>query len=493
MSRWSAGEFPVEKIDKSTWQIHAREGQRITFTYRYYAAVLDAGSTFLDETEAYFNGSNLFMMVEGARSEECRLSIAAPAEWRIETQLPREDENTFIARDYDHLIDSPAICAERFTRYSFTESGATIHLVFLKDEHVETDPFIEPLRAIVREQARMFGGLPLREYRFLIHIGDKWHGVEHEASCSIIARRSELLGTRKGEHGYDTFVSLASHEFFHLWNVKRMLPAAFAPYDYSRETHTRLLWVMEGMTSYYGDLTLLRAGVWDRERYLKHLAEEIETLENVAGRESLSLSQASFDAWLANDTHDRANALISFYNKGEVVSALLDLLLRTKGKSLDDVVLQLWREQKPLEEDAFEQAAKSIADVGDFFKRYVHGSEPLPYAALLASAKLAIEIAPRDPSPALAAALKGDGGRLIVVSVLRGGAGTRAGLLPNDEIVSIDGTRTISESDVRNVLRSLDVGTAVEMIVARAGVIRTMTLTASADPRVKVTLRRMNG
>jgi predicted metalloprotease with PDZ domain len=486
----------IEKDGKSSWRVFAQAGAPITVTYRYYAGVLDGGSSFLDENEAYFNGSNLFMMVEGLRDAESRLSIAAPAEWRIETQLPREDANTFIARDYDHLVDSPVLAAPRLTRHSFNESGATIHLIFIGSEQIDTDLFLDPVREIVREQARMFGGLPIREYRFLTHVGDMWHGVEHESSCSIIAKRSDLLGATTGDPGYDHFLSICSHEFFHLWNVKRIMPAAFVPYDYSKETLTGLLWVMEGVTSYYGELTLVRAGLWDESRYLTHLASEIETLENLPGRETLSLSEASFDAWLQNDMHDRANALISFYNKGEVVSVLLDLMIRRESrgaKSLDDVVLLLWRKQKPLEEDDFERAVASICDVGDFFDRYVHGTEPLPYGELFASAGVEIEVSSGDARPSLVATLRNDGGRLIVVNALRGGAGMRAGLLPGDEIISIDGTRTMNESESTNVLRSLDIGTAVEMIVSRAGVVRAMTLTVSPDTRVKVTLRAIDG
>ena len=489
----SAGDLlKVEKSGKSAWRVQARAGDRITVNYRYYAGRLDAGSSFLDETEAYFNGSNLFMMVEGLRAEESRLSIAVPAEWRIETQLTREDANTFVARDYDHLIDSPVIAAPRLTRHSFHESGAVIHLVFVGSDHIDTDQFVEPVRAIVRDQARMFGGLPVSEYRFLTHAGDKWHGVEHEASCSIIARRSDLLGASIGDRGYDHFLSICSHEFFHLWNVKRILPSSFAPYDYSAETLTRLLWVMEGVTSYYGELTLARSGLWDEARYLAHLSKEIETLENLPGREVLSLSQSSFDAWLQNDMHDRANALISFYNKGEVVAALLDLTIRrasSGAKSLDDVMHLLWRSGKPLDEDDFERAVASICDVGDFFDRYVHGTEPLPYDELFSSVGVEMKSAARDARPSLAATLRNDGGRLVVVNALLGGAGIRSGLLPDDEIISIDGTRTMTETDATNVLGSLDMGTAVEMIVSRAGVIRVMTLTASADPRKNVKLR----
>jgi hypothetical protein len=147
----------IEKDGKSSWRVFAQAGAPITVTYRYYAGVLDGGSSFLDENEAYFNGSNLFMMVEGLRDAESRLSIAAPAEWRIETQLPREDANTFIARDYDHLVDSPVLAAPRLTRHSFNESGAVIHLIFIGSEQIDTDQFIDPVRAITNHSSGKMG------------------------------------------------------------------------------------------------------------------------------------------------------------------------------------------------------------------------------------------------------------------------------------------------------------------------------------------------
>ena len=231
--------------------------------------------------------------VEGLREEEHRLTIAAPAEWRIETQLAREDEQTFLARDYDHLIDSPTIAAAVMTRHSFIEEGARIHLIFRGDEGIDTEQFIEPVRAITRAQAKLFGGLPFREYRFLYHVREKWHGVEHEESCSIIVRRDALLGAKEGDEGYEHLLSITAHELFHVWNVKRIVPAKFHPYDYWRETPTRLLWAMEGITSYYGDLSLRRAGIWSVERYVDHLRKVIETLEGLPARFHLPLSQAS--------------------------------------------------------------------------------------------------------------------------------------------------------------------------------------------------------
>ncbi len=481
----------IRKESKSDWRVNVKAGEEVTVRYRFYAGVLDAGSSFLDFNEAYFNGSNLFMMVDGLRGREATLAIGAPASWGIETQLERDDGNTFKARDYDHLIDSPAIAAEELTRYSFQESGATIHLVFAGDEGVDTEQYVDPLRVIVKSQAAMFGGLPLTDYRFLIHVSDKWHGVEHEASCSIIARRDALLGAKPGDDSHDRFLSICSHEFFHVWNVKRIVPKVFVPYDYSRETPTRLLWVMEGVTSYYGEQTLVRGGVWDTTRYLRHLAGEIEKLEASAAHRSISLSQASFDAWLQRDVHDRGNAIVDFYNTGEVVAALLDLtiLRNTNGaKSLDDVMRILWQ-WRVLDEDAMERAVSEVTDVGEFFRRYVDGTDPLPYTELFASAGIRYDSRPRgETAVGMGATFGVDNGRLIVSTVIRGGSAMDAGLLPGDELIGMGGTRTSTEGEINAVLRGLRDGDGVGLTVNRGGVIRGMSMIAAVDPRVTVSL-----
>src|SRR5687768_17497110 len=169
------GSHHTWKDGKTSWRVDARAGEDVEFRYRYYAGVLDAGSSFLDDDEAYFSGTNLFMLIDGLRSQEQRLTIAAPVDWRIETQLPREDDHTFVARDYDHLVDSPTIAAATLTRHTFSEGGAKFHLVFRGDDGIDTEQFVDPIRAMARTQAELFGGLPFREYRFLNHVRDKWH------------------------------------------------------------------------------------------------------------------------------------------------------------------------------------------------------------------------------------------------------------------------------------------------------------------------------
>lgn len=496
---WSAGEARAWKDGKTSWRVDARAGEEVAFRYRYYAGVLDAGSSFLDEGEAYFNGTNLFMMVEGLRHEPHVLTIAAPADWLIETQLPREG-SSFRARDFDHLIDSPTIAAAQLTRHSFSELGSRFHLVFHGSEGLDTEQFVEPLRAVARTQARLFGdAFPFRDYRFLYHVRDRWHGVEHEDSCSITLRRPLLLGAGPGDDGFDYALSISSHELFHAWNVKRIVPARFAPYDYWHETPTRLLWVMEGTTSYYGELSLVRSGVWSVPRYLQHLAREIETLEQLPARHHLSLSQASFDGWLSDPAqmHDHPNAWFSFYNKGELVSALLDLTIRrvTDGAhSLDDVMAFLWSEYgktgRGLEEDGMERAVARFADVGDFFARYVDGTDPLPYAELFGAAGVAFATAQRQQDqPFFGARLTTRDGLLVVESVIRGAAAMDAGLLPGDELLALDGNRIATEAALRNALNGVKVGETAELLVARAGVVRTLSLQSRPDPRPVVSLR----
>ena len=507
---WSAGESRVWKEGKSAWRVAARAGQTVQLTYRYYAGVLDAGSSFLDPEEAYVNGTNLFMLVEGLREEEHLLTVAAPADWPVHCQLPRAEEPwpgpaagagsvTLRARDYDDLVDSPLIAAERTTRHTFRESGAAIHLVFHGDEGTDTERFVEPVRAIVKTQGALFGGIPLEEYRFLVHLRDRWHGVEHASSCSIVADRASLAGAEAGDEAYDHFLSIVSHEFFHVWNVKRILPARFVPYDYWSETPTRLLWAMEGATSYYGDLTLARAGLWSAERYLRHLEQAITTLEALPAQRHLSLAQASFDGWLSDPAamHDHPNAWFSFYTKGEVVSALLDLTIRRASRgerSLDDVFRFLWAQYPTrgagLEEDAVERAVARLADVGDFFTRWVDGTEPLPYAETFAAAGIEFESAVREPlRAALGAKVRMVEGRLMVEAAIRGGAGMTAGLLHGDEIVAVDGARVTSEAALGQAMRSVRVGGSAEVVVARAGRLQSLQVEGRPDPRPKITLR----
>ncbi|HXI14499.1 MAG TPA: hypothetical protein VNM92_17920 [Thermoanaerobaculia bacterium] len=476
----------LHKIEKSRWALDCDEGADVEVRYRFFAGVIDAGSSFVANDEIYFNGSNLFMMVEGDRSVPITLEVGFPPEWEFATQLERDEEGKFEARDYDHLIDSPFLASPTLRVHTFTEAGCDVTMAFQGGERIDTSQFIEPVRRIVAGHARLFQGLPITAYRFLYHLGDRWHGVEHESSCSIIADHWELLGAGEGSDAYDHLLAITSHEFFHLWNVKRIVPAAFTPYDYSVETPTRLLWLMEGVTSFYGEKMLLRSGLWSPVRYLKHLAKEIDVLEGSAGRNHLSLSQASFDAWLQEPAqmHDKINAWISFYNKGEIVGALLDIAIRreTGGeKSLDDVMRDLWTRYgltgKGLEEDALEVAVRRAAGVGldDFLRRYVHGTESLPYEELFSVAGIRYERREMKTG-SFGGRLDSRSGKLFVDATLEGGAARSCGILNGDEILALDGLRVSRVAEVEQILTAHADSRSIPITIARNRVVSTLSI-----------------
>jgi len=484
--QWSASgddgrKLEMHKVQKSLWRVETGRGEAVRVRYRFFAGVLDAGSSFLDADEAYFNGSNLFMMVVGQRSSKAVLDLQVPKGWKVVTQLEKVSARRYEARDYDYLIDSPTIISPTVEERRFEESGSEIVLAFQNHKSVDVRRFVAPVRRIAKGHAALFSGLPSERYTFLYHLGDRWHGVEHEDSCSIILKRAELLGGGSDDPGMDNALAVTSHEFFHLWNVKRILPRRFVPYDYSVETPTKLLWVMEGVTSYYGEKMLRRTGLWSRERYLRHLSTEITALEATPGRAYLSLSQASFDGWLQEPSqmHDKSNAWISFYNKGEIVAALMDIEMRrqTKGrKSFDDLMRFLWKKYgsrgRGLEEDAIELALASLfgAALVEFHRRYVDGLDSLPYDEVLNAA--GIEVVRKEGERGdFGASVRTTEGRVVIASVRAAGPAMRAGLLPGDELLAINGTR-VSAASLVTLVEAAGKG-KLSIVFARNDVMKT--------------------
>jgi len=501
--QWSASgqggrPLKVTKTAKSSWRVAARPGEPVEVSYHFYAGVLDAGSSWLAAEEAYFNGSNLFMMVAGRREDPVSLELGVPRSWRIISQLESDKRGRFAARDYDELIDSPFLCSPNVALHEFNESGCRIRLAFQGARGMRTAQLARPVRAIVAAHSRLFGGIPTHRYTFLYHLGDRWHGVEHASSSSIVADRWEMLGAKPGEEAWEHFLAITSHEFFHLWNVKRILPERFAPYDYSTETPTGLLWLMEGVTSYYGERMLLRSGLWSAERYLEHLTKEIRILEAIPASRWLSLSQASFDAWLQEPAqmHDKANAWISFYNKGEIVAALLDLEIRRRtrgGKSLDDVMRDLWKRYgkrgKGLEEDAMPRAVERItkSDFSGFFASYVDGVEPLPYEELLPLAGVGVER--KQAAPTSGVKWKENGGRLTADSVRTGSAAAKGGVIAGDELIAIGDDRVRTAKEAERLWQQKSGPGARKLLIARNRQIRTLKVRPRDGRAIEITLR----
>jgi predicted metalloprotease with PDZ domain len=446
----------VRRLDKRTVRVSAG-GQAVTLRYRVYANELTVRTSHLDGSHGYFNGATLFLYTEATRGLEHRVTVVAPEGWRAFCALEREGD-TFIARDYDELVDSPFEVGPH-TSHTFTAAGVPHEVVVWGDTVPEMERLLEDMRRICEEEAKLFGGLPMQRYLFLVYLTDKGRGgLEHKASTALLFPRVGFHSSR----GWEDFLTLVAHEYFHLWNVKRVKPRALVPFDYAQENYTTLLWAFEGFTSYYDNLMVRRAGHMSASRYLTRLGETLTHLHGTPGRRVQPLAEASLLSWVKHYRPDENshNSAISYYLKGEVVAALLDLEIRRAtedAKGLDDVMRLLWQrygDESGVPEDGVEAAVAEVAgrDLSAFFERALRSTEELDYS-VLSHVGLQVEFRVRDnasdkggTAPRSKAADKPKGwlgvttkGHATLSTVQEGSPAMEAGLYPEDELVALDG------------------------------------------------------
>jgi predicted metalloprotease with PDZ domain len=488
----------IEKIDKATWRCTPCTGP-LEISYQVYAYDLSVRGAYLDTTRGYFNGTCLLLCPVGRARRPCTLTLERPpgtglAHWRVATSMRRVDVDdagfgAYRADDYDELIDHPVEIGEHATS-TFDVAGVPHRVALSGRVAADLDRICADLARVCAQHVGLFGApAPMREYVFLVNAaraGDG--GLEHRSSTSLIASRENLpvRGRKSPPKGYRRFLGLCSHEYFHLWHVKRIRPAAFVDCDLGREAYTRMLWVFEGITSYYDDLALARAGLISTTDYLELLAETISAVWQSPGRRRQSLADSSFDAWikLYKPDENAPNALISYYTKGALVALALDLTIRrdTRGaRSLDDVMRALWRHAGDsaagLAEDEFERVVAAVTglDLGAFFDVAVRGTDDLPLAGLLAGVGVRLEMRPapaiafgRDAYAATAGMrLRDQGASVFISAVLDGGAAQAAGLAGNDEIVAVDGLKCAGAARLAEGLGSAPPGTRVTLHVFR--------------------------
>ncbi len=450
--------LPVRRVDKRTWRVDAK-GRAVTLRYRVYANELSVRTSHLDGSHAYFNGATVFLYTEATRALPHHVTVDAPQGWRTFCALD-SDGGAFLAPDYDTLVDSPFEVGPH-TPLTFTTAGVPHEVVVWGDSVPDADRLRADMQRICEAQARMYEGLPLKRYLFLVYLTDKGRGgLEHQASTALLFPRTGLSSSR----GWEDFLTLVAHEYFHLWNIKRVKPRAMVPFDYSQENYTTLLWAFEGGTAYYDNLFVRRAGLMSPTRYLARLGETLSLLHSTPGRRVQTLTEASLVSWVKHyrpDEHS-TNSAISYYLKGEVVCALLDLEVRRAtgdARCLDDVMRLLWQRHgdgSGVPEDGVEKAASEVAgvDLTPFFDRAVRSTEDLDYGVF---AHVGLEVsfrvreAPNDKGgtpPRLKGEPKPKGwlgvtvrGSSTLSTVPEGTPALEAGLYPEDEVVALDGWR----------------------------------------------------
>ncbi|ALP54663.1 peptidase M61 [Candidatus Tenderia electrophaga] len=533
ISAYCRGEsVPLEKFDKATWRAAPCSGP-LLIEYEVYAWDLSVRTAHLDQTHAYFNGTSVFLRVWGQDDIPCTVELLPPQKpvighWRVATTLqPAGAEcyafGVYQAENYDELIDHPVEMAD-FTLASFSAGGVPHDVVLTGKHGADMDRLCVDLAKICQTHIDLFGELPPME-RYLFQamvVGDGYGGLEHRSSTSLLISREDL--PRKGEGGavsddYRTFLGLCSHEYFHTWNIKRIKPAAFLPYELQSESYTQQLWAFEGITSYYDDLALVRSGCITPQAYLQALAQTITRVRRTPGRFKQSVAESSFDAWTKFYRQDEnaPNAIVSYYSKGSLIALALDLILRRNSDgatSLDDLMRRLWLDYgKPaigVPEGEIERLASELAgtDLSDFFGRYVHGTEDPPLAELLESVGVEFILRPAESvadsggkasslsieqlaaRPYLGVKTAAEAGNLKLANVFTGSAAMQAGLSAGDVLIALDGLK-VTTTNLEKLLRQYRIGATVEIHAFRRDELMTFQATLQAPPQDTVELRML--
>ncbi|HEY4682497.1 MAG TPA: PDZ domain-containing protein [Candidatus Acidoferrales bacterium] len=467
----AAQPLPVRKLDKQTWRV-ITSGTSVTVRYDIYWDQPDAYSSQLNSRHAFLNLASVLCYVVGRKGEPATLGFAdVPESWRIATTL-RWDDSTkrYVAPNYDELADAPVEIGD-FEETVVLVGSARYRIVIDGDPAVyRLDQIKTTIERIVAYQTKLMGGVPFAEYLFLYHfLPESGGGMEHKNSTAIFLRADDI----KNDPG--SLAPVTAHEFFHLWNVKRIRPQSLEPVDYTQEQYSRALWFAEGVTSTYADLTLVRTGLYSREHFYSELARQMEVLQSRPARAWRSAEEASLDAWLEKYPHyARPEFSISYYNKGELLGILLDLGIRRatgNRRSLDDLMRQLYQHyaiQSKFYDDQrdIETACEAIGGTSfrEFFARYVAGTDELPYGTYLGYAGLALRLEKREASW-LGFDTYRRGGKHYVTDITADSPAAQAGVQAGDELIALD--EKSLPRDIARAVRSRRPGERVRLRVKR--------------------------
>ena len=505
--------FPVTKLDKQTWRVKTN-GSACTIRYTVYANDLSIRSAFMNHEYAFINGTSAFLRVAGFEQSRCELDIQldendeTTAKWQAYTSMPAHGNSTSVSKwyfaedNYDAFIDHPIYVGIADT-HSFDVDGVTFTLLFSGNNNIDYQRIANDLTPICKHHLDLFGAPPpIDKYLFMTLLADNgFGGLEHKYSTALLYPRFDLPQVGDNENktdGYITFLSLCSHEFFHTWHVKRIKPRVMVNPDLSQETYTNQLWIYEGFTSFYDDVTLARAGVIEPQKYLDIVAQNVSRLLQNTGRLKQSAAESSFDAWTKFYKQDASatNNIVSYYTKGGVIALGLDLLLRKASNNsvnLDALMRLLWEhygvDEKGTPDDVIQNLCKTHfdIDVSDYLNRVVYGTEDVDLISFVSEMGVRFNTRARVSAedkggltqlPAirnqLGATLKPASLGLTVVQVFEGLAAMQASILLNDVIIALDGHIV----NAQKLQRLLDTAqkSAVDVTLIRDGKLLTLPL-----------------
>lgn len=492
-------ELPFEKINKNTWRISTANSGTIKVSYRVYSFEISVRTSFVDESHAFLSPAGVFMYPDGQLNTASEITINPHKSWsKISTGLEKviSKPNTYYAQDFDVLFDSPFEVGNQDI-FEFVAEGVRHEVAMYGGGNYDKEILKRDMAKIVTEQTRTFDINPNKRYVFIVHnFNSGGGGLEHLNSTVLGASRNSY----NTEAGLLRFLGLVSHEYFHIWNVKRLRPIALGPFNYEQENYTRNLWIAEGFTAYYQDIYTKRAGLQSPDRYLMNLAASISSVENQPGNRIETVSDASFDAWIKQyrPNENSANSTISYYSKGALIALIMDLEIihSTRAKAgLDEVMKAMYDEYYTKKDRGYTDAefkamlekvsGKSFDDV---YKDYVNGVKTIDYNKYFAYAGFAlIDDAAKGNDAYLGAVTALKDGKIIVTNVSRQSPAWIAGLNVNDEILSIDGNRINNVSDprlseVEKFISTKRPGEKILISLNRDGLIRQTDVTLVRNP-----------
>ena len=490
----SLGEpLAVEKSRKNRWRISTGGADRIVVSYQVYGREMSVRTNWIEADFAILNGAPTFLTLaddDSARPHDVTLEL--PTGWsRSLTGLtPRTDRgpHTYRAADFDTLVDSPIVAGTPAV-YEFSVDGTPHLLVNVGESGVWHGPqSAQDVEKITREIYRMWGVMPYDRYLFLNMITEAGGGLEHRNSALLMSSRWATSSGRS----YLRWLGLVSHELFHAWNVKRLRPIELGPFDYENETHTESLWVVEGLTSYYGDLGVHRAGLSTVEQYLGALSRQIRGLQTTPGREVQPVALASYDAWIKYYRGDEnsPNSSVSYYTKGAVIGFLLDMRVRaaTEGtKTLDDVMRLAYTrfsEERGFTPEEFRATAQEVAgaDLSEWFTRALDTTEELDYTESLDWLGLEFANQPQDEELGwVGLATRTSNGRLLVSQVRRDTPAHDAGFNVDDEILAIGDHRVLANQWNERIALTPP-NSEISVMISRRGALRRLSVVVGARP-----------
>ena len=468
----------VSKKSKNAWVIDAGSEKNIQVKYEVYSFEVSVRTPFLDLSHGFVSGSGIFMYVDKAKNQAGTLTVFPHESFkRISTSLSfaetdKSNGQRFLFENYDQLVDCPLEIGNQEI-FEFTSAGVTHTVAMYGEANYDVNDLKRDMAKIVEAETAVFGINPNKNYTFIVHnVVDGQGGLEHMNSCVLSVNRWTYAGQQ-----YVDFLNLVAHEYFHLWNVKRIRPIELGPFNYDEENYTSLLWVMEGFTSYYDELILRRTGFYSEETFLAKLQSSINYLEGTPGSRVQPVAHASFDAWVKayRPNENSSNTSMTYYSRGSVLASVIDAMIVAESdgkKCLDHFMQQLYKTyyeglKRGFSEAEFKQElAKFMGkNMDEFFLKYVDGTEIIPYKEFYAPVGLSVQDVSTN-NPSFGASFREEGGKVMVKSVRFGSSAEEAGISVGDEIIGCNAYR-VDQSMLEGMLNGLSNLEACDLLIAR--------------------------